>query len=212
MLRITGGEHCGRKLRVPAVAATRPLVERAREGVMNHLRAEVPGAVVWDVYAGSGILGLEALSRGAAQVVAVERHPRAGQQLVDNAKLLRLDARLRLVKIDAHRLPEMFAAQSQALPRPDLIFFDPPYADFRNGGPGRKKVWGLFCALAALLSEDGVAVVHTPKGILDAGERAALPGIEQRDYGSTSLYWWHRPASKEAVQDESGPAQEEQER
>jgi len=212
MLRITGGEHCGRKLRVPAVAATRPLVERAREGVMNHLRAEVPGAVVWDVYAGSGILGLEALSRGAAEVVAIERHPRAGQQLVENAKLLRMESRLRLLKVDAHRLPEMVQAESKALPRPDLIFFDPPYADFRNGGPGRTKVWGLFCALAALLSEDGVAVVHTPKGILDEGERAALPGIEQRDYGSTSLYWWHRPTKPEAVQDESGPAQEEQER
>jgi 16S rRNA (guanine966-N2)-methyltransferase len=212
MLRITGGEHCGRKLRVPAVAATRPLVERAREGVMNHLRAEVADSVVWDVYAGSGILGLEALSRGAAEVVAIERHSRAGQQLIENAKLLRLDSRLRLLKVDAHRLPEIYLAQSHALPQPDLIFFDPPYADFRNGGPARQKVWGLFCALAALLSEDGVAVVHTPKGILDPGERAALPGIEQRDYGSTSLYWWHRRAKPEAVQDERGPAQEEQER
>jgi 16S rRNA (guanine(966)-N(2))-methyltransferase RsmD len=179
---------------------------------MNHLRSEVPGATVWDVYAGSGILGLEALSRGAAEVIAIERHPRAGQQLIENAKLLRLDARLRLLKVDAHRLPDLFEAQTQALPRPDLIFFDPPYADFRNGGPGRKKVWSLFCALASLLSEDGVAVVHTPKGILDPGERAALPGIEQRDYGSTSLYWWHRSTTVEPVQDEPGPAQEEQER
>ena len=192
MLRITGGEHRGRKLRVPDVAATRPLVERAREGVMNHLRAELPEAVVWDVYAGSGILGLEALSRGASQVLAVERHRRAGQQLLDNAKLLRLDDRLRLLQVDAHRLPEMFTAGAAKLPRPDLIFFDPPYKDFRDGGPPRKKVWGLFCALAGLLEAGGAAIVHTPKGILDEEERASLPGIEQRDYGSTSLYWWHR--------------------
>ena len=192
MLRITGGEHRGRKLRVPAVAATRPLVERAREGVMNHLRAELPEAVVWDVYAGSGILGLEALSRGASQVLAVERHRRAGQQLLDNAKLLRLDDRLRLLQVDAHRLPEMFTAGAAELPRPDLIFFDPPYKDFRDGGPPRKKVWSLFCALAGLLEAGGAAIVHTPKGILDEEERGSLPGIEQRDYGSTSLYWWHR--------------------
>ncbi|MAW60898.1 MAG: 16S rRNA (guanine(966)-N(2))-methyltransferase RsmD [Planctomycetes bacterium] len=192
MLRITGGEHRGRKLRVPDVAATRPLVERAREGVMNHLRAELPEAVVWDVYAGSGILGLEALSRGASQVLAVERHRRAGQQLLDNAKLLRLDDRLRLLQVDAHRLPEMFTAGAAELPRPDLIFFDPPYKDFRDGGPPRKKVWSLFCALAGLLEAGGAAIVHTPKGILDEEERGSLPGIEQRDYGSTSLYWWHR--------------------
>lgn len=191
MLRITGGEHRGRKLRVPAVAATRPLVERAREGVMNHLRSELPGSVVWDVYAGSGILGLEALSRGAEQVLAVEKHGRAAQQLLENARLLRVDDRLRLLKADAHRLPEMFTAGTAELPRPDLIFFDPPYADFRNGGPPRVKVWKLFCSLGALLAPGGAAVVHTPKGILDDGERAALPGIEQRDYGSTSLYWWH---------------------
>jgi 16S rRNA (guanine(966)-N(2))-methyltransferase RsmD len=191
MLRITGGEHRGRKLRVPDVAATRPLVERAREGVMNHLRAELPDAVVWDVYAGSGILGLEALSRGAAQVVAIERHRRAADQLVANAELLGVAERLRLFRGDAHRLPEMFTAGHEALPRPDVIFFDPPYADFLKGGAGRQRVWTLFCGLCALLSEDGAGVVHTPRGILDDEERAALPGIEQRDYGSTSLYWWH---------------------
>ena len=195
MLRITGGEHRGRKLRVPAVAATRPLVERAREGVMNHLRAELPDSVVWDVYAGSGILGLEALSRGAEQGVAVEKHGRAAQQLLDNSRLLRVENRLRLLRVDAHRLPAMFHAGDAELPRPDLIFFDPPYADFRNGGAARVKVWRLFCSLAALLTPGGAAVVHTPKGILGEDEQAALPGIEQRDYGSASLYWWHSTES-----------------
>lgn len=158
---------------------------------MNHLRSELPGAVVWDVYAGSGILGLEALSRGASQVLAVERHGRAAQQLLDNARLLGVADRLRLLRVDVHRLPEMFTSESAELPRPDLIFFDPPYADFRNGGPGRVKVWKLFCSLCELLAPGGAGVVHTPKGILDEDELAALPGIEQRDYGSTSLYWWH---------------------
>ena len=195
MLRITGGEHRGRKLRVPAVAATRPLVERAREGVMNHLRAELPDSVVWDVYAGSGILGLEALSRGAEQGVAVEKHGRAAQQLLDNSRLLRVENRLRLLRVDAHRLPAMFHAGDAELPRPDLIFFDPPYADFRNDGAARVKVWRLFCSLAALLTPGGAAVVHTPKGILGEDEQAALPGIEQRDYGSASLYWWHSTES-----------------
>ena len=72
MLRITAGVHRGRKLKVPQVMATRPLAERAREGLMSHLAPLLEDAVIWDLYAGSGILGLEALSRGAAQVLAWE--------------------------------------------------------------------------------------------------------------------------------------------
>lgn len=206
MLRITAGEHRGRKLKVPDVAATRPLVERAREGVYNHLRELVEGATVWDVYAGSGILGLEALSRGAAAVVAVERHRAAAEQLLENARLLGYEERLKVLRIDAFRLPELAAGgglggaagggggAAPGAAAPDIIFFDPPYADFRGGGPQRKRTWKLFTKLADFLSPEGAAIVHTPRAILESTELEMLPGIERRDYGSTSLYWWHRPA------------------
>ena len=189
MLRITAGEHRGRKLKVPAVAATRPLAERAREGLFNHLGPLVEGARVWDVYAGSGILGLEALSRGAAEVLAVELHARAAAQLRENARLLGVEDRHRCLKIDAHRLPAMAAE----LPTPDLILSDPPYDDFRLGGARREKAWALFTALAGCLPPGGCAVVHTPKELLSAKELAQLPGIGRRDYGGASLYWWHAP-------------------
>jgi len=198
MLRITGGEHRGRKLKVPDVAATRPLVERAREGLMNHLRNELPGALVWDVYAGSGILGFEALSRGAGQLVSIEMNAKAARQLRQNAELLRLEDRLETLQIDAYRLPKL-ASTDLDRPRPDLVFFDPPYDDFRKGGSRRERVWALFCELAALLPPAGVAIVHTPRGILVEEELQRLPGIEQRDYGSTSLYWWHAPPPSEAT-------------
>lgn len=199
MLRITGGEHRGRKLRVPDVAATRPLVERAREGVMNHLAPLLPEAVVWDVYAGSGILGFEALSRGAARVIAIENHRRAVTQLRANAELLRLADRVDVRPIDAHRLA------AADWPAPDLVFFDPPYADFQAGGARRARVWSLFCALAARLRAGGAAVVHTPKGILDEDEIARLPGLVRRDYGSTSLWWWHAPAAAPHDPDDEAP-------
>jgi 16S rRNA (guanine(966)-N(2))-methyltransferase RsmD len=185
VLRITAGEHRGRKLPVPEVRATRPLVERARQAVMDHLRELLPGALVWDVYAGSGILGFEALSRGAGEVLAVERHPKAARQLAASARLLGYEDRVRVLQRDARAF---LAAEPGA---PDLVFFDPPYADFR--GPGREAVWQLFCALAGRLAPGGAAVVHTPKGILSDAERELLPGIERRDYGSTSIYWWHAP-------------------
>ncbi len=190
MLRITAGEFRGRRLKVPKVQATRPLVERAREGLFNHLQEQVPGAVVWDVYAGSGILGFEALSRGAAQVLAVELSYKARQQIEANARLLGVEERHRCLGVDAHRLPQM----PNLGVAPDLLFFDPPYDDFRQGGARRSKAWALFVALTQHLAAQGCAVVHTPRGILNEEERSQLPGLCRRDYSSTSLYWWHRPA------------------
>jgi len=190
MLRITAGDYRGRRLKVPKVDATRPLVERAREGLFNHLGSLVDGALVWDVYAGSGILGLEAISRGANKVVAVERHHRAAAQLEENAELLGCREQLQCLRIDANRLLDVVGAEAS----PDLIFFDPPYDDFRKGGPGRIKVGDLFLRVSERMNPSGCAIVHTPRGILEEDELAALPGIERRDYSNTSLYWWHKPS------------------
>jgi 16S rRNA G966 N2-methylase RsmD len=97
--------------------------------------------------------------------------------------------------MDAFLVPALLDEPSAEiqLPTPDLIFFDPPYSDFQKGGEVRMRVWRLFCDLASRLAPLGCAIVHTPKGILTMDECAILPGIVQRDYGSTSLYWWHKP-------------------
>jgi len=197
MLRILGGEHRGRRLQVPAVPSTRPLVARARAAVMSHLQPLLPGATVWDVCAGSGILGLEALSRGAARVLAVERSRRAARQLQANAATLGLAERVQVLCLDARAFLELELAPG---PPPDVLFYDPPYAALQ--GPRRAEAWGLFVELAGRLRPGGCAVVHTPRGILQEAERALLPGLVERDYGSTSLYWWHRPP--EAAGEEDG--------
>ena len=185
MLRITAGEHRGRKLKVPEVKATRPLVERARQAFFDHLGDTVENAVVWDVYAGSGILGSVALSRGAQRVFAVEIHPRAAKQLRENAEMLGCSERVQVRRMDVGRFLDTEPET------PQILFFDPPYKDF--DGPQREAVWELFCRMAGCLSPGGCAVVHTSRGILSTREMDCLPGLERRDYGTTSLYWWHAP-------------------
>lgn len=189
MLRITAGSHRGRKLKVPRVMATRPLTERAREGLMSHLLPILSEAVIWDLYAGSGVLGLEALSRGASKVIAWEWSGKATRQLEENATLLGILDDVQIFCADVFTLPEKF----NALAAPDIIFFDPPYAEFLSDSRARSEVWNLFCQLGVRLNPGGCMVIHTPKGELSEEEITMLPNLERRDYGNASLWWWHRP-------------------
>jgi 16S rRNA (guanine966-N2)-methyltransferase len=136
VLRIIGGTWRGRKLRFPAGAAIRPTPDRVRETLFNWLGARVPGAHCLDLFAGSGALGLEALSRGAAAVTFVEHDAAAARELC--ARLTEWGARgAQVLRDDALR----FLAR-RATPV-DLVFLDPPFAS------------GLLGEAAALLEAHG---------------------------------------------------------
>lgn len=188
MIRITAGEHRGRQLKVPRGTPTRPMSARAREGVMNHLSEKIQDAAVWDIYAGSGILGFECLSRGAKSLVAVDKNEKAFNAIRETAETLGWKKLVQVLRVDVHRIPML----EPPLPHPDLLFFDPPYSNFEEQGPVRTKVWRLFTVLAEKLNRGGCAVVHTPGPILTEEELSDLPGIECREYGSTALWWWHK--------------------
>jgi 16S rRNA (guanine966-N2)-methyltransferase len=120
VLRIIGGKWRGRKLRFPASAPIRPTPDRVRETLFNWLAAHVPGARCLDLFAGSGALGLEALSRGAAHVTFIERDPAAAQEL--RTRLTDWDAPSALVKqMDAL---DFLKQKSEAF---DIAFLDPPF-------------------------------------------------------------------------------------
>lgn len=121
-LRIIGGEWRGRKIRFPPVAAIRPTPDRVRETVFNWLQGRVPGSRCLDLYAGSGALGLEALSRGAREVVFVDVEPAVARHLAETLRNLRCD-RGRIVRADAGA----FLRQPDG---PfDIVFLDPPFAE-----------------------------------------------------------------------------------
>jgi 16S rRNA (guanine966-N2)-methyltransferase len=121
VLRIIGGEWRGRKIRFPPVAAIRPTPDRVRETVFNWLQGVIPGSRCLDLYAGSGALGLEALSRGAGEVEFVDLEPAAVRHLADTLRGLGCD-RGRVVRADARRYLEQPAVPF------DVIFLDPPFA------------------------------------------------------------------------------------
>lgn len=99
-LRIIGGRWRGRRLRFPSIGGLRPTPDRVRETLFNWLAPRICGARCLDLFAGSGALGIEALSRGAAEVVFVERHPDAVRQLRENLLLLGAE-QFRLEQADA---------------------------------------------------------------------------------------------------------------
>ncbi|MCB1786047.1 MAG: 16S rRNA (guanine(966)-N(2))-methyltransferase RsmD [Gammaproteobacteria bacterium] len=122
-VRIIGGRHRGRRVRFAPGAGLRPTPDRVRETLFNWLQHEVPGARCLDLFAGSGALGLEALSRGAAHLLAVERNRAAVERLRENIALLHEQDNALVVQDDALRLLKSTADRPY-----DLVFVDPPFA------------------------------------------------------------------------------------
>jgi 16S rRNA (guanine966-N2)-methyltransferase len=120
LLRIIGGEWRSRRLKFADAPNLRPTPDRVRETLFNWLQVRLPGAYCLDLFAGSGALSFEALSRGAQQVVMVEKHAAAAAYLRENIQLLQADGAT-LVNDDAlHYLQRETASY-------DVIFLDPPF-------------------------------------------------------------------------------------
>lgn len=123
-MRIIAGTWRGRRIAAPKGTLVRPTADRVREAWMNIVRSELPDALVLDLCAGSGALGLEALSRGAAHCDFVERAPQSLRALETNITTLGAAERSRIVRADALRHVAGLAAGAY-----DVAFADPPYAD-----------------------------------------------------------------------------------
>lgn len=123
-MRIIGGRHKGRRLKAPKGKNTRPTSDAIREAVFNALShwdpSPIDDGIILDLFAGTGALGLEALSRGARHVTFVESDPEAAAIIRANINLIGEESKTRLIPRDVRRLPRT----SQAA---DLVFLDPPY-------------------------------------------------------------------------------------
>ena len=178
MTRVIAGAAGGRRLRVPP-SGVRPTGDKARQGLFNSLGSllDLEGAAVLDLYAGSGALGLEALSRGAAQVVLVESGPRVLPVLRANVAAVGLPGAV----VVAGSVPTVVAGRPPA--RFDLVLADPPYAT------PAVEVRGVLSALAAggWLAADAVVVVERSSREEPWEWPTPLTGVRDRRYGEAVL-------------------------
>jgi 16S rRNA (guanine966-N2)-methyltransferase len=178
-VRIVGGTAGGRRLVTPAGRATRPTSDRVREGLFSSLGGDLSGRSFLDLYAGSGAVGLEAASRGAASVVLVERDAKALHAIRENVAALGFDG----VAVRAEDVSRFL--REPATPY-DAIFLDPPYADSIDGVLALLVDGGWVAA-------GGVVVVERDT----RGAAVTWPhGIEEdrsRRYGDSTLWYGRRP-------------------
>ena len=202
-MRIIGGAHRGRRLAAPEGRDTRPMLDRVREALFSTLTPWWKDAVILDLFAGSGSLGLEALSRGARCVRFVERNPRAAACLARNVEELGIGERVQLVRADA------LARASWGEERPDVVFLDPPYALLDELGPRRSLLAAIQELGTGLLAPQGVLVLHTPRRALMTQEFGSALLVRERVYGSNALWYVQRAEEDGAapggsVSDEEG--------
>jgi len=171
-MRIVAGQFGGRRLTIPRDTRVRPTADRVREAWMSILADALPGARVLDLYAGSGALGLEALSRGAISADFVELNPPSLRALEANVAALDVGNRVRVHRAEALRFAERLAAGAY-----DVAFADPPY----NRDDAAR--------LVALFRQTPFA------RILSVEHRATerLEGDSTRRYGDTALTFCHAP-------------------
>ncbi|MEO3817905.1 16S rRNA (guanine(966)-N(2))-methyltransferase RsmD [Plantactinospora sp. B24E8] len=131
MTRIVAGVFGGRRISAPPGSSTRPTSDRVREALFNAIEAsfDLDGARFADLYAGSGAIGLEALSRGAAQVLLVESDARAARVIRENLRALRhpTDPATGTARLVTGKVSQVLATSPEDGPY-DVIFADPPYA------------------------------------------------------------------------------------
>ena len=177
-------------------SGTRPTSDRVREAIFSALesRDALDGAAVLDLYAGSGALGLEAVSRGAVEAVLVERAKPAADVCRRNADALKRRARGHAARVSVAQ--KAVAAYLESARGPfDLVFIDPPY-DLTDAALAHD-----LALLAPLLADDAVVVVERSARSAEPDWPAGILPDRRRDYGETALWWADASAIADSAAD-----------
>jgi 16S rRNA (guanine966-N2)-methyltransferase len=179
-MRIIAGQRRGHKFDGPKGGGTRPTSDLVRESIFNILGESVEGLVAVDLFAGTGALGLEALSRGASRAIFVERNRENVALIYRNLSTLRYEDRGRVITTDAYRWARTFEAADS---EPVVVFLDPPYREYEER-PG--KVRELLGHLAGRLPAGSLIAAESSRH-LDEDVLPDLPAWDVRRYGGTQV-------------------------
>jgi 16S rRNA (guanine966-N2)-methyltransferase len=185
-MRVISGTAKGRKLKRVPGDSTRPIMDRVKESLFNIVREWTGGARWYDMFGGTGAVGIEALSRGAAEVTFTDNTRAAILTIIDNLKHTRLDSHAIVRQIDAFQ----FVREYQGVPF-DLIYVAPPQY---------KSLWRdalllLDETVPTILLADGLVVVQIDPREYEEQTLQNLILYDQRTYGTTMLCFYERPAA-----------------
>lgn len=184
-IRIIAGDLRGRRIDVKLDPQLRPMSDRARGALFNILANEIPDRLFYDVFAGSGAVGLEALSRGAGQTTFIEKDGLAVQAILKHAKTFGVADRTRVLQVDAYRWIEKGAIPTE----PANYFLGPPYTDISTHA---QAILWMVTILKGKVAPGSVIVLQTD----DDYDTKQLPDADLWDirrYGRNQLAIWIQP-------------------
>lgn len=179
-LRIISGEFGGRLIKAPDGRATHPMGDRVRSALFG--RVEVAGKRILDLYAGSGAIGLEALSRDARQADFVDNNKLAQRAIAENIKSLGVESRSKLYKVSAATFTEMAEKLHKVY---DLVFVDPPYNKFKKNPDGSFD-FSTVLSLKNIVKPKGL-VVLSYSGRLRVPTVNGVVVVDDHSYGEAAL-------------------------
>ncbi len=192
MLKVLGGQFKSRKLKTPRDSdTTRPWTGRARESVFNQLRGHLNEGNILDLFAGVGTMGLEAISRGAKNVVLVEQDKKIHSILEHNIETLGCQDSATAIQADALSSIPLLRATRPV----DVVFIDPPYAMMVDKN-ARTRVLEQVAKLDSILDKEGLVVLRTPenpKFTPHTVDTLAGPEIHKKGTGMWVLFYGIKP-------------------
>ena len=185
-MKITGGEACGRSIDIPAHPGVRPTGSLMREALFNILGKLVENSHFLDLFAGSGLIGFEALSRGASFLTVVEKTPLCVETIKANAAKLGYEKKTKIIQTDFRK-----AIKSLNADQFNIIFADPPYMS------DHCKLVTKLIAETKLLKVDGLLIVEHSKDVSVEPEDRTLRLIECRPYGQSAFSFFVQQKPRE---------------
>ena len=175
-MRIISGKFRGHRLKAFKASHIRPTTDRVKESVFNKLASHLDEARVLDLFAGTGNLSFEAISRGAAEVIAIEKSPKSVQIIKANQAHLKVQTGFRVVKSDVLK----FLAQYEGAPF-DLIFIDPPFTE-KMADKVMLEIRG-----SSVVGSDSIIMIESTKHETIGDEYGDLQLLDRKDFGDKKV-------------------------